>query len=67
MAGCTYRFGPFRLDAADRVLLRGQDAVQLTPKALDHEVAPFLPVSAVERGESPMAHHQKRKNARCCG
>ena len=42
MAGCTYRFGPFRLDAADRVLLRGQDAVQLTPKALDHEVAPFF-------------------------
>jgi TolB-like protein/Tfp pilus assembly protein PilF len=35
MAGCTYRFGPFRLDVADRVLLCGHDAVPLPPKALD--------------------------------
>lgn len=30
-----YEFGPFRLDAMQRLLLRGGEAVQLTPKAFD--------------------------------
>jgi len=30
-----YVFGPFRLDPADRLLLRGEEIVPLTPKALD--------------------------------
>ena len=30
-----YEFGPFRLDAAERLLLREGEAVQLTPKAFD--------------------------------
>jgi DNA-binding winged helix-turn-helix (wHTH) protein/pimeloyl-ACP methyl ester carboxylesterase len=30
-----YVFGPFRLDAGDRLLLKGDEVVPLTPKALD--------------------------------
>lgn len=30
-----YEFGPFRLDPAERMLLRGAEAVPLTPKAFD--------------------------------
>jgi len=30
-----YEFGPFRLDPAERKLLRGDDVVELTPKAFD--------------------------------
>jgi DNA-binding winged helix-turn-helix (wHTH) protein/tetratricopeptide (TPR) repeat protein len=30
-----YEFGPFRLDRAERLLLRGGETVQLTPKAFD--------------------------------
>ena len=30
-----YEFGPYRLDAAERLLLRGGEAVPLTPKAFD--------------------------------
>jgi DNA-binding winged helix-turn-helix (wHTH) protein/pimeloyl-ACP methyl ester carboxylesterase/class 3 adenylate cyclase len=30
-----YEFGPFQLDAAERLLLRGGDPVQVTPKAFD--------------------------------
>jgi Tol biopolymer transport system component/DNA-binding winged helix-turn-helix (wHTH) protein len=30
-----YEFGPFRLDPAERILLRGNDIVPLTPKAFD--------------------------------
>jgi DNA-binding winged helix-turn-helix (wHTH) protein len=30
-----YEFGPFRLDPAKRVLLRGEEPVSLTPKAFD--------------------------------
>jgi DNA-binding winged helix-turn-helix (wHTH) protein len=30
-----YEFGPFRLDASQRVLLRGGDLISLTPKAFD--------------------------------
>src|SRR4029077_14489950 len=30
-----YEFGPFRLDPAKRVLLRGEEQVSLTPKAFD--------------------------------
>src|SRR5215475_12726941 len=33
--GHFYRFGPFRLDVADRLLWRGDDIVPLTPKAVD--------------------------------
>src|SRR5262249_59110395 len=38
-----YEFGPFRLDAAERLLLRDREAVPLTPKAFD------LLLSLVER------------------
>src|SRR5262245_34223649 len=31
----SYQFGPFRLDAASRVLYRDGDRVSLTPKAVD--------------------------------
>src|SRR3974390_640087 len=31
---CFYRFGPFQLDASDRVLWKGDRPVSLTPKAL---------------------------------
>lgn len=31
----VYEFGPFRLDAADRLLLRGGEPIALTPKAFD--------------------------------
>ena len=34
-AGELYEFGPFRLDAAERRLLRGSEIVPLTPKAFD--------------------------------
>ena len=30
-----YEFGPFRLDPAERMLLRGNEIVLLTPKAFD--------------------------------
>ena len=30
-----YDFGPFRLDESERVLLRGEDVVPLTPKAFE--------------------------------
>src|SRR5262249_36127659 len=30
-----YRFGPFRVDLADRLLWRGEDIVPLTPKSFD--------------------------------
>lgn len=30
-----YEFGPFRLDAAEHLLLRDGEAVPLTPKAFD--------------------------------
>jgi len=30
-----YEFGPFRLDSAERKLLRGHEVVLLTPKAFD--------------------------------
>ncbi len=30
-----YEFGPFRLDPVERFLLRGNDPVELTPKAFD--------------------------------
>src|SRR4026209_799594 len=30
-----YDFGPFRLDEPERVLLRGEDVVPLTPKAFE--------------------------------
>jgi DNA-binding response OmpR family regulator len=30
-----YEFGPFRLDPAERALLRGNEVVVLTPKAFD--------------------------------
>jgi DNA-binding winged helix-turn-helix (wHTH) protein len=30
-----YEFGPFRLDSAEHLLLRGGEAVSLTPKAFD--------------------------------
>lgn len=30
-----YEFGPFRLDAGDRLLLRDGESVSLTPKAFD--------------------------------
>jgi len=30
-----YEFGPFRLDAAEHLLLRNGEAVPLTPKAFD--------------------------------
>lgn len=33
--GVLYKFGPFRLDPAERVLKKGGDAVPLTPKAFD--------------------------------
>jgi DNA-binding winged helix-turn-helix (wHTH) protein len=33
--GGACRFGPHRLDPAKRVLLRGDDAVPLTPKVFD--------------------------------
>ena len=33
--GMHYLFGPFRLDAGDRLLLKGDETVPLTPKALD--------------------------------
>lgn len=33
--GTSFNFGPFRYDAAQRVLYRGQDIVALTPKTLD--------------------------------
>ncbi|MGH9905296.1 MAG: winged helix-turn-helix domain-containing protein, partial [Pyrinomonadaceae bacterium] len=39
-----YEFGPFRLDAAERVLLRGPDLVPLTPKVFD------ILLALVERG-----------------
>lgn len=32
---CRYEFGPFRLDAAERLLSRGGEAVPLSPKAFD--------------------------------
>ena len=31
----SYAFGPFRLDPAERLLLREGEAVPLTPKAFD--------------------------------
>mgnify|MGYP000502873253 CR=1 FL=1 len=31
----VYEFGPFRLDPAERLLIRGDQALSLTPKALD--------------------------------
>jgi serine/threonine protein kinase/DNA-binding winged helix-turn-helix (wHTH) protein/pimeloyl-ACP methyl ester carboxylesterase len=31
----VYEFGPFRLDPAERMLLRGEQVLSLTPKALD--------------------------------
>jgi serine/threonine protein kinase/DNA-binding winged helix-turn-helix (wHTH) protein/pimeloyl-ACP methyl ester carboxylesterase len=31
----VYEFGPFRLDPAERLLMRGDQALSLTPKALD--------------------------------
>ena len=34
-AGSIYQFGPFRIDSADRVLLRDGKPVPLTPKAID--------------------------------
>ncbi|HYI95024.1 MAG TPA: alpha/beta fold hydrolase, partial [Bryobacteraceae bacterium] len=34
MAG-SLRFGPFRLDLADKQLWRGEESIELTPKALD--------------------------------
>jgi Tol biopolymer transport system component/DNA-binding winged helix-turn-helix (wHTH) protein len=34
-----YEFGPFHLDPAERLLLRGEQPVQLTPKAFDTLVA----------------------------
>ncbi len=39
-----YEFGPFRLDARERVLLRGPNAVPLTPKVFD------ILLALVERG-----------------
>lgn len=39
-----YEFGPFRLDAEERVLLRGPDLVPLTPKVFD------ILLALVERG-----------------
>src|SRR5207247_10158619 len=33
--GGRYEFGPFRLDAAERLLARGGQPVALTPKAFD--------------------------------
>jgi len=30
-----YEFGPFRLDAAEHLLLRNGEAIQLQPKAFD--------------------------------
>src|SRR5215510_11952201 len=36
---CSYHFGPFRIDTADRVLLRDGKPVLLTPKAVDVLVA----------------------------
>ncbi len=36
---CSYHFGPFRIDDADRVLLRDGKPVLLTPKAVDVLVA----------------------------
>ncbi len=34
-SGCVYEFGPFRVDAAQRLLLNGGRAVSLTPKVFD--------------------------------
>ena len=34
-AGHLYEFGPFRLDAGERLLLRDAENVPLTPKAFD--------------------------------
>jgi len=34
-----YEFGPFRLDPAERLLMRGDQALSLTPKALDTLIA----------------------------
>jgi DNA-binding winged helix-turn-helix (wHTH) protein len=34
-ANRAYEFGPFRLDPAERQLLRGGQPVALTPKAFD--------------------------------
>src|SRR5262245_45700290 len=31
----SYEFGPFRLDAAERILMRDEETVPLTPKALE--------------------------------
>ena len=31
----SYEFGPFRLDAAERMLLRGAEIVPLTPRVFD--------------------------------
>src|SRR5262245_4266811 len=31
----TYEFGPFRIDASERVLTKEQQAISLTPKAFD--------------------------------
>ena len=30
-----YEFGPFRVDVSERLLLRGEDVVALTPKAFE--------------------------------
>src|SRR5258708_4035236 len=35
ISNCIYEFGPFRLDASERLLLRDGVAVPLTPKAFD--------------------------------
>ncbi|MEO5897562.1 MAG: winged helix-turn-helix domain-containing protein [Vicinamibacterales bacterium] len=35
----AYEFGPFRIDAAERLLRRGDDVLPLTPKAVDTLVA----------------------------
>jgi DNA-binding winged helix-turn-helix (wHTH) protein len=34
-AKCWYKFGPFRPDATERVLLRDDEPVPLTPKVFD--------------------------------
>jgi len=65
-----YEFGPFRLDSAERTLLRGHEVVLLTPKAFDtllllvrnsghlmekdELIATLWPNTFVEEGASPI-------------
>lgn len=47
----TYEFGPFRLDAAERVLVRDGEAVSLKPKVFDTFLV-LVPILIEARSEN---------------